>query len=143
MRYLLDTCILSEARKKRPDRNCVRWMAQHAADSVFYVSAVTIGEIRHGIMRLGDDDPRRALLTSWLEEEILAQYGDAILPFDSSVASKWGEIMAAADREGRTRSPLDAQIVATALVHHLTIVTRNVADLDFAGAEVVNPFLDP
>ena len=140
MNYLIDTCVLSEAQRKRPDRKCLRWMADHAADSVLYVSAVTIGEIKHGISRLPTTDPRRARLSSWLETEILEPFADCILPFDREVAAKWGEIMGEADSLGQSRPPLDAQIVATALVHDLTIVTRNVSDLNFAGARVVNPF---
>lgn len=140
MNYLIDTCVLSEAQRKRPDRKCLRWMAEHATDSTLFVSAVTIGEIKHGIARLPTADPRRAQLSAWLETEILEPFADCILPFDREVAAKWGEIMGLADSAGRPRPPLDAQIVATALVHDLTIVTRNVTDLAFAGVRVVDPF---
>lgn len=115
-------------------------MAEHAANSILYVSAVTIGEIKHGIARLPASDPRRERLSSWLETEVIEAFADFILPFDRELAAKWGELMGGADSAGRPRPPLDAQIVATALVHDLTIVTRNVSDLDFAGARVVNPF---
>ena len=140
MKYLVDTCVLSELQKRRPDRSVVAWFRRRFADSMFMVSAVTIAEIKRGINRLDESDPRRQKLSEWLENDILAQYGDSILPFDLPVAKMWGEIMAEADRSGRTRQSLDAQIVATALVHDLVIVTRNVHDLDFAGATVVNPW---
>ena len=138
MKYLVDTCVLSELQKRRPDRSVVAWFRKRFADSMFSVSAVTIAEIKRGINRLGEGDPRRQKLSEWLENDILAQYGDSIIPFDLPVAKAWGEIMAAADRTGRPRPSLDAQIVATALVHGLVIVTRNVSDMNFAGAKVVN-----
>ena len=142
MRYLVDTCVLSELRRKRPAPSVVSWMKRHFADNEFFVSAITIAEIERGINRLERGDPRRGLLMEWFESEILGQYGDSVIPFDLAVAKKWGEIMADADAVGRTRPPLDAQIVATALVHKLVIVTRNVADMDFANVKIVNPYSD-
>ena len=94
----------------------------------------------HGIRKLNPEDPRRKPLTEWLESDIIEKYGDSILPFDMDAAKKWGEVMAEADSSGRPRPPLDAQIVAIALAHNLAIVTRNVSDMNFAGAKVVNPF---
>ena len=140
MRYLVDTCVLSELRRKRPATSVVSWMKRHLANNDFFVSSITIAEIERGIRRLGHGDPKRDLLISWLENEILGQFGDSIIPFDLAVAKKWGEIMAEADAIGRVRPPLDAQIVAMALVHNLVIVTRNVADMDFANVKIVNPF---
>ena len=140
MKYLVDTCVLCELQKRRPDRSVVAWFRRRFADSMFMVSAVTIAEIKRGINRLDESDPRRQKLSEWLENDILSQYGDSIIPFDLPVAKVWGEIMAKSDRAGQTRPSLDAQIVATALVHDLVIVTRNVSDMKFAGVKVVNPF---
>lgn len=142
MRYLVDTCVLSELRRKRPAPSVVAWMKRHFANNDFFVSSITIAEIERGIHRLERGDPKRDLLISWLENEILEQFGDSIISFDLAVAKKWGEIMADADAAGRTRPPLDAQIVATALVHNLVIVTRNVADMNFANVKIANPFSD-
>ena len=140
MRYLVDTCVLSELRRKRPAPSVVTWMKRHFANNDFFVSSITIAEIERGIRRLENSDPKRDLLISWLENEIIEQFGDSIIPFDLDVAKKWGEIMADADAIGRPRPPLDAQIVATALVHNLVIVTRNVADMNFAKVKIINPF---
>ena len=140
MRYLVDTCVLSELRRKRPSPSVVIWMKRHFANNDFFVSSITIAEIERGIRRLENSDPKRDLLISWLENEIIEQFGDSIIPFDLDVAKKWGEIMADADAIGRPRPPLDAQIVATALVHNLVIVTRNVADMNFAKVKIINPF---
>ena len=140
MRYLVDTCVLSELRKKKPCPAVVSWLNRHYEGNDFFVSAITIAEILRGIRRLRADDPRHNMLATWFENDIVGQYSDSILPFDSDAARKWGEIMAEADFAGHPRPPLDAQIVATALVHGLTILTRNVSDMDFVGAKVVNPF---
>ena len=86
MKYLVDTCVLSELQRRKPSREVVAWFRNRREDSMFFVSAVTIAEIRRGIDMLDDDDPRRHRLADWLENEILPQYGDSILPFDLSVA---------------------------------------------------------
>ena len=86
MKYLVDTCVLSELQRRRPDKKVVAWFRDRFEDSMFFVSAVTIAEIRRGLNRLDDDDPRRHRLAYWLENEILPQYGDSVLPFDLSVA---------------------------------------------------------
>ena len=140
MRYLVDTCVLSELRKKKPAPAVGGWFKRHFDGNEFFVSTITIAEIEHGICKLEPDDSRRELLLSWLENEILKQYNDSIIPFDLAAAKMWGEIMAEADNSGHHKPPLDAQIVATALVHNCTIVTRNVSDMAFAGVKVVNPF---
>ena len=134
MKYLVDTCVLSELQRRKPNKEVVSWFKKRFRDSLFFVSTVSIAEIRRGINRLDKYDPRRQRLEVWLDNEILSQYGD--LP----IAQKWGEIMAEADRAGCPRPPLDAQIVATAIVHGLSVVTRNVRDLTFADAKVVNPW---
>ena len=140
MKYLVDTCVLSELQRRKPNKEVVSWFKKRFRDSLFFVSTVSIAEIRRGINRLDKYDPRRQRLEVWLDNEILSQYGDSILPFDLPIAQKWGEIMAEADRAGCPRPPLDAQIVATAIVHGLSVVTRNVRDLTFADAKVVNPW---
>ncbi|MBR5550127.1 MAG: type II toxin-antitoxin system VapC family toxin [Kiritimatiellae bacterium] len=140
MRYLVDTCVLSELRKKKPNPAAVSWLQRHFDGNDFFISAITIAEILHGIRKLNPEDPRRKPLTEWLESDIIEKYGDSILPFDMDAAKKWGEIMAEADSAGHPRPPLDAQIVAIALAHNLVIVTRNVSDMSFAGVKVVNPF---
>lgn len=142
MKYLVDTCALSELQRRRPNKDVVAWFKKRFDDSLFFVSAVSIAEIRRGVNRLDAGDTRRQRLEDWLDNKILPQYSDSILPFDLPVAQKWGEIMAEADRAGCPRPPLDAQIVATAIVHGLSVVTRNVRDLDFADVKIVNPWED-
>ena len=89
---------------------------------------------------LSDEDPRKKKLRTWFEEQILGAYEGSIVDFDREVALKWGEIKGMTNRMGRTRLDLDAQIAATAVVHCMTVLTRNVTDMEYTGAEVENPF---
>jgi len=140
MKYLVDTCVLSELARKKPSSQVLDWFAGCKAADVFYVSAVTVGELKQGIAALPDEDPRRTRLAQWLERRVLSQYADRIVDYDVVVAKRWGEIMGTSRRLGCTRPDLDTQIAATALVHGMTVVTRNVSDFQLKGLQVVNPF---
>ena len=140
MNFLVDTCVLSELAKRRPNPNVVRWMERHRADGQFFVSAVTIGEIMEGIESLPPEDKSRQKLAKWFKSGILDVYKDSIVAFDRDVALKWGEIKGRTNQMGKVRPDLDAQIAATALVHDMTVLTRNVADMEHTGARTVNPF---
>ena len=142
MNYLVDTCILSELAKRRPNAKVAKWLSGHSSSSQFFVSAVTVGEIMEGIESLPPEDPARRKLSTWFRERILDVYKESILPLDRDVAVKWGEIKGMTNRMCKARPDLDTQIAATALVHGLTIVTRNVADMEYTGARTVNPFGD-
>ena len=140
MDFLLDTCILSECARRRPDKQLKAWLEKASETGEFYVSSITIGEIAEGIESLPDDDSRKRLLAKWFEGEILGTYANRILDFDRETALAWGRIKGETNRIGLVRPDLDAQIAATALVHGLTVVTRNVSDMAHTGVAVVNPF---
>ena len=140
MKYLVDTCVLSELAKSKPNSNVVKWLKSHSEGNLFFVSVVTLGEIKEGIETLPNEDPRREKLRMWFEERILGAYEESIIDFDRQVALKWGEIKGKTNRMGRTRPDLDAQIAATAVVHNMTVLTRNISDMEYTGAEVENPF---
>ncbi len=139
-KYLLDTCVLSECARKRPNPAVVAWLGEAARHGDFFVSAVSIGEIAEGIESLEKDDPRRRRLSGWFEGEILKNYAESIVDFDRDCALAWGQIKGETNRNGRIRPDLDAQIAATARVHGMTVVTRNVADMAGTGVETVDPF---
>ena len=140
MKYLVDTCVLSELAKNKPNVNVVKWLKSHSDGNLFFVSVVTLGEIKEGIETLSDEDPRKKKLRKWFEEQILGAYEGSIVDFDREVALKWGEIKGMTNHMGRTRPDLDAQIAATAVVHGMTVITRNVSDMEYTGAEVEDPF---
>ncbi len=140
MDYLLDTCVLSECVRRKPSQRLKAWLRNAAKTGGFYVSAMTIGEIAEGIESLSDDDPRKSRLAEWFGSDILEAYRDRILDFDREAALAWGRIKGATNGGGLVQPDLDAQIAATALVHGLAVVTRNVDDMAHAGVEVVNPF---
>ena len=139
MKYLLDTCVLSECARRNPDARLVAWLETTAEGNDFYVSANTNGEIAEGIESLPDGDPRKLRLDAWFRTEILGTYGDRIVDFDREAALAWGRIKGATSRAGLVRPDLDSQIAATALAHAMTVATRNVSDMAHTGVPVEMP----
>lgn len=138
MRFLLDTCILSDAARKGQYPQLQAWLEnQHPAD--FAIGVITLGEIRYGIERLPDSRKRMELLT-WLETELLAQFANRILPFDAAAADAWGMLRATGKELGRPLSLVDGQLLATAYAHRLIFVTRNESDVAARGVGVLNPY---
>lgn len=132
MSYLLDTCVLSEARRHTPE--ATGWL-QAADPAALYISVISIGEIAKGIaVRARTDAVAAAALDRWLNG-LRQGFADRILPIDQPVAVAWGHLMAR-----RTFPVPDGLIAATARVHTLSLVTRNVADFAGAGIDVVNPW---
>ena len=133
--YLLDTNVVSELRKgTRGDRNVNAWYSRVAEEETF-LCALVIGEIRKGIETIRDRDPHQAsVLNSWLLN-LRRQYDGRILPVDDEIAEAWGRMYYV-----RNVSPIDGLLAATALVHNLTLVTRNFSDVEGLGVEILNPF---
>ena len=137
MRYLLDTNVVSELKRPSPDPRVRAWSAAVPSEAL-HLSFITFGEIRRGIERLRPRDRQRADdLFAWLDG-LVAAYGDRILPVDRAVADAWG-VLTAADG----RSAVDTLLAATAAVHGLTLVTRNVRDFADGGVALLNPFDPP
>src|SRR5689334_21416200 len=136
--YLLDTNVVSELR--RPDRadGRVRAWAARQRPAHFWVSAITILELERGVLLIERRDVRQgALLRTWLEGKILRQFQDRVLVIDTAVASRCAALHLP-DR----RAERDALIAATALVHGMTIVTRNIADFAATQVPLLNPWDD-
>jgi predicted nucleic acid-binding protein len=130
--YLLDTCVVSEARRHTPE--AVAWIRAANPDALF-LSVITVGEIMKGIvMKARADPPAAASLQRWLDELRLF-YAPRLLPIDDAVATAWARLMAQ-----RTRAMADALIAATARVNDKVLVTRNVADFADMGIDVINPW---
>ena len=138
MSFLLDTNVVSEWVKPRPDPHVVAWLADVDEDRVF-MSVVTIGELRHGIERL-PAGRRRAQLDQWLREELPQRFEGRVLSIDAAVANAWGAIVAQHERAGRPIGTMDALVAATAEVHDLTLVTRNASDFKSSVKTIYNPW---
>jgi toxin FitB len=137
--FLLDTNVVSELMKRRPDGRVVAWV-DGTPEELLHLSVITLGEVRKGIDLLADDDPRRAALLAWLERDVRTRFAGRILPFDHAVAERWGQLEALARKRRVTMPTVDAQLAATALHHGLTFVTRNTEDVGPAGVPVFNPW---
>ncbi len=137
--FLLDTNIISELMKPRPNRHVIAWIAS-TPESLLHLSAISIGEVRKGIDMLADNDPRRAALQSWLDRDVRVRFAGRILALDDAVAERWGQLEAAARKRRVTLPTVDAQLAATALYYNLTFVTRNTGDVAFTGIATFNPW---
>lgn len=138
--YLIDTNVISEARKReRADPGVIDFL-RRATDSedALYLSVVTIGELRRGIelIRHRGDEPQATLLEQWIQT-VLTEYEDQILTFDADTAQVWGRL-----RVPHPEHEIDKQIAAIALTHDLTVVTRNVRHFQSTGVRLLNPFSD-
>ncbi len=134
--YLLDTNVVSELRKPRPHGAVLAWL-QAADETWLHLSAVTLGEIQAGIELTREQDaPKAAQIETWLDSLAASLQ---VLPMDGAIFRAWARLM---HRRSDTLYE-DAMIAATAQVHRLTVVTRNVADFKALGAAVLNPFQTP
>jgi predicted nucleic acid-binding protein len=138
MRYLLDTHVLSEGIKPRPDPGVAAWLTDKSPLDLL-VSCLTLGEIRKGV-ELRGEDARRAQIEHWLGDTLPAQFRGRVLPVDTAVAMEWGRLAARAQGEGRPLPTMDGLLLATASAHGLTFVTRNRRDCADRGVAVLDPW---
>jgi predicted nucleic acid-binding protein len=138
MNYLLDTNAISEWVKPRPDPGVVRWFDQVDEDRT-YLSVITLGELRKGIERL-PDGRRHDRLDHWLTADLPERFGGRILSVDATVADHWGHVLATTEKAGTRIDGTDALIAATALVHQLRVVTRNITHFQPTGVDLLSPW---
>lgn len=135
--FLLDTNVLSEFERTSPEPKVVQWM-RRTDDDLFFVSVLTLAEIRHGILRL-QDVIRRTKLERW-RDDLMLRFRERTLLVDNSVADLWAELTARLS--SKPIPVIDGLLAATALHHSLTLVTRNTRDVQRTGVPVLNPWLD-
>jgi hypothetical protein len=138
--YLVDTNVISEARKKSKANKGVRTFFKQVIEdeAQLFISVVTVGELRRGVelIRYRSDVRQANLLEKWLEA-LLMEYQDHILDINQDIAQLWGRL-----RVPHPENALDKQIAATALIYELTVVTRNHKDFARTGVRVLNPFTE-
>lgn len=138
MKYLLDTCIVSELIRKVPNADVVAWI-DGLDEAQAYLSVITIGEIKRGAEKLPDSGRKQAIL-EWLENDLILRFHRRILPIDASVMLTWGRLMALLEQRGRPLPAFDSLIAATALNGGLVLATRNVEDFADTGVPIFNPW---
>jgi predicted nucleic acid-binding protein len=138
--FLLDTNVVSEWVKPRPDPGVTTWLAEVDEDRVF-LSVITLAELRHGIQRMSQGI-RRNRLKTWLAEELRDRFEQRVLTIDAPTADAWGFVMARGQARGRSISTMDGFLVATAIRHDMTLVTRNVTDFEQLDIRLINPWRD-
>jgi predicted nucleic acid-binding protein len=136
--FLLDTNVVSELTRPKPDDKVVRWV-EETDESILFLSVLTLGEIRKGVARLRAGH-RRGRLESWLQVDLPSRFQGRILPIDEAIADRWGRISAIAAAKARPAPVIDGLLAATALHHNLTLVTRNTADVAGTGVPTLNPW---
>ncbi len=137
MKYLLDTCVISELTKLIPNNNVIRWLKNIPSDSLF-ISVITIGEIRKGLTKLKESEKKQRL-TAWLDA-LLRQYSERILLIDLNIADNWGTIQGNAEKSGKPMSSVDSLLAATADTHNLIVATRNESDFEAGNVPIINPW---
>jgi len=138
VKYLLDTCMVSELVRVNPSPAVVEWIDTQDEEHCF-LSVLTLGELRKGIDLL-PSGRKKAALQNWLDRDLTKRFEERILGVDVDVAERWGADCAKAQKQGIQIPVVDGLIAATAAAHGLTVVTRNVKDMEPSGVPVFNPW---
>lgn len=134
MRFLLDTMVISEAARQSPDPQVAAWLGSHASADLG-ISVLTLGEIAKGVEMMAEGRRRRDL-AGWLETDLPGLFRDRVLWIDQAVAIRWGQLAG----QHKTLPVVDGLLVATASVHRLELVTRNVKDTAGLGVPILDPW---
>jgi predicted nucleic acid-binding protein len=140
VKYLLDTCVISEIIKPKPNKNVISWVQNKKSNSL-YLSVLSLGEIEKGIEK-SPSDIRKNKLKLWLEDDLKKHFQGRIIPIDVEIATRWGNLQGIAELRGKPMPTVDGLIAVSGLVRHCIVVTRNVSDMQQSSAELFNPWLD-
>ena len=135
---MLDTCLLSELIRKEPNQGVLDWIKDKEESSLF-LSVLTIGELRKGLVKLKPSTKKKEL-TLW-SAELESRFKDRIIPIDIQISLKWGEIQANLEVKGNSMPTIDSLIASTALCKNLIVVTRNGKDMKQSLVEILNPWV--
>lgn len=138
MRWLIDTNVVSETIRPRPEKRVIEWLDKQPSD-LTAISIVTFAELRRGVLLRGNNADGRRLI-DWVETSVSAWFKDRILPLTSDILIEWIDLSTALAGKGKMRNPPDLLLAATALIHGLTIASRNTRDFAATGVTVYNPW---
>ncbi len=138
MNFLLDTTVVSEWMKPLPNPSVIQWLAEVDEDRV-YLSVMTLAELRYGTERL-PSGARKSRLEAWVQEELPLRFQGRLLIIETTIADAWGRVMSRCSAIGRPIGVMDGFLAATAEVHVLTLVTRNVSDFTTSGVSLFSPW---
>jgi len=133
--WLIDINVLSETLRPAPNAQVMSWLDSVEPEKCF-VSVITLGELRKGVLKLGVSRQRERL-SHWLDDTLAQWFGERVVKIDQVVCTHWAELLAAA---GRPLPAIDSLLAASAVAHELVIATRNVRDFELPGVKVVNPW---
>jgi predicted nucleic acid-binding protein len=137
--WLLDTCVVSELLRNRPEPKVVDWVSSQSEESLF-LSVITIGELQKGIRKCPEPS-RKWQLQAWLDTDLLARFERRLLPVCEQVSLTWGRLAGDSELRGQPLPILDLMLAATGIVYGLTVVTRNSRDLDRCSVVVFDPWV--
>lgn len=140
MKYLLDTCVVSELVKNIPDQKVQSWL-RSVKEEDLYISAITIGEIAKGTEKL-PHGKRKEEFIKWMNIGVINRFKNRIINFDLKAASVWGKIQAKSELAGKTMPSIDGQIAACGIANNLIVVTRNGSDMEIIGVSLFDPWVD-
>ena len=138
MKYLLDTCLISELLKEAPNAAVIRWLDAQDEQRLF-LSVLTVGELQKGISKLLDS-ARKDELQAWVEHDLVMRFTGRVIDIDKDAMLIWGRMQGESERKGESLPVMNSLIAATAKAHGLVVVTRNVKDLKRCQVRVCNPW---
>jgi len=138
MKYLLDTCVISEIIKPNPNKNVISWLTNQD-ESELFLSVLTFGEIEK-VIEKAPDKVRKKKLKLWVEEDLKQRFEGKILPIDLEVSTHWGIVQGIAEKAGKPMPALDILITVSGLVNNCVVVTRNTSDMEQSSVELFNPW---
>jgi predicted nucleic acid-binding protein len=138
MKFLLDTCVISEIIRQKPSGKVIKWIKKEDESNLF-ISVLTLGELHKGIEKL-PASKRKEELHNWVENDLSERFCNKIIDIDIQVAMMWGKIQGMTECIGRPMPAIDSLIAATGITYHLTVVTRNTSDMKESGVALLNPW---
>jgi hypothetical protein len=139
LKFLFDTCVISELVRKHPHQKIIDWVDSLEEESIF-LSVLTIGEIEKGIAKLVESQKKKRL-KAWVEKDLIERFGSRILPFDLETALFLGKRQGELESRGVNLPLMDSLIAATAMIHRMTVATRNIQDMRRLGVDIFDPWV--